>query len=123
MIIEKQAPPGQDPVTEPSGRFATDLPCYPTGVFTSEPDLENVCRGIAPGTYTVTETAAVGDGAEFVSLSCGDANSSVDPETRTATIRVEPNEMVRCVFVNRASSEADTARGVTVTDTLPPVPT
>ena len=38
---------------------------------------------------------------QFVSLDCDDTNSETD--SRTATIRVEANEIVRCVWVNRDS--------------------
>jgi uncharacterized repeat protein (TIGR01451 family) len=57
-----------------------------------------VVNGLAPGTYTSTEAAATG--FSLTSISCGDANSSGDLGTRTATFRVGVGETVRCIFTN-----------------------
>jgi hypothetical protein len=76
------------------------------------------CINRVPGTYTISESALVGN-AEFVSLSCDDANSTVDQETRTATIHVDPNETVGCVWVNQTPSTEDVAHNVVMTDQLP----
>jgi hypothetical protein len=130
VIIEKQAPAGQDPGVTPGGSFSTTLPengfscpTFQGGFMLHADEIAQVaCELVVPGTYTVTEEAALGAGAEFVSLSCDDANSTVDLPTRTATIRVEANETVRCAYVNRTPAAGEIARNVTLRDQLPTGP-
>ena len=126
VIIEKQAPAGQDQQVNPSATFSSDLDCVlpdDASTFTLLAGGDALgCTHVVPGTYTVTETAAVGAGAEFVSLDCDDANSTENPATRTATIRLEANETVRCTFVNRMPSEGATALAVSLSDPLPEAP-
>jgi hypothetical protein len=117
VIVEKQAPGDQNPFFEPGATFSSDLPCF--GLLTLFSGQEGACGSLVPGTYTVSEEEVLGAAAEFVSLSCDDDNSTVDPATRTATIRVEADETVRCVFVNRTPREDTAARNVTLTDELP----
>jgi hypothetical protein len=126
VIIEKLAPASQDPQVNPSATFSSDLDCVlpdDASTFTLLAGGDALgCTQVVPGTYTVTETAAVGAGAQFVSLACDDANSTIDAQTRTATIRVEANETVRCTFVNQVPSGSATADAVSLDDPLPEAP-
>jgi hypothetical protein len=53
---------------------------------------------VVPGTYTVTEGAV--DDWKNAKIECDDGNSTVDLDTRTATIKVGNNEHVTCTFTN-----------------------
>ena len=55
---------------------------------------------VAPGVYTVTESAPPSGGWKLTALSCNDANSSGDVTFATATFTVEPGEDVTCTFFN-----------------------
>ena len=123
VIIEKQAVPGSD-----LGDFAhitsPDLPQCQLGVFEFSAGTQRISAAMTcvPGTYHVTEQEPTGAGDHFVMLSCDDKNSTWDEEaTRTATIHLEEDETVRCVFVN-AGQSATTAHNVTLTDELPSGP-
>ena len=54
---------------------------------------------VAPGQYTVTETAV--SGFDLHSITCSDANSSGVIATGVATINVEAGESVTCTYVNK----------------------
>ena len=116
VVIEKQAPAVHLPLQEPSGNFEHNFSGSTalTGLIASGNDLE---YAVEPDTYRVSEIVPSLD--QFVSLDCDDANSETD--SRTATIRVEANEIVRCVWVNTAGATGD-ARNVTLTDDLPAAP-
>jgi hypothetical protein len=117
VIIEKQAPADHGP-GEPVGFFQAGTLVFPPTFLAAG---EAAALSVAPGTHTITETALSPGNAEFVSLDCDDENSTEDQQTRTATIHVEPNETVRCTFVNRVRVEPD-ALNVTLTDQLPSGP-
>ena len=119
IIIEKQGAP--DSLFTGEATFESDITaCGST--FALFPGGELVCNiGLAPGTYHVTEDEPTGAGDHFVSLDCDDANSIEDQATRTATIHLEEDETVRCVFVN-AGTGSSTANNVTLTDELPSGP-
>ncbi len=53
---------------------------------------------VVPGTYTVTEGAV--DGWKNTKIECDDGNSTGDPATGVATIKVGANEHVTCTFTN-----------------------
>ena len=74
------------------GNFSLDDDTDPT-----LPDRRTFTQ-VAPGQYTVTESAV--NGWKLTGLSCSDANSTGDLATRTATINVGPNENVTCTFTN-----------------------
>jgi uncharacterized repeat protein (TIGR01451 family) len=57
-----------------------------------------VVSGLAPGTYTSTE-AVIADWI-LTSVSCDDANSSGNLDSRTATFRLAAGETVTCTFTN-----------------------
>jgi Prealbumin-like fold domain len=119
VIVEKQAPATHDPSLEPAGAFTDDLPpCLFTGIPSGS---EQICANVVPGTYAVTETDISGSG-HLVSLRCDDANSTWDLATRRATIRVEANETVRCVWINAAQAGNGAATNVRLTDQLPAGP-
>jgi hypothetical protein len=127
IIIEKQAPADQNPLITAGGSFTPDkFPCTLDGGFAIGAGGEFSCNFLAPDTYAVTETAPTSsvpdtEAAEFVSLECDDPNRNTtwDLQTRTATIRLEDGETVRCVFVNRTLSPADAAQNVVISDQLP----
>ncbi len=73
-----------------------DLPCNLQGIASGS---EQTCANVVPGTYTVTESALSTNG-RFVSLRCDDPNNNSTFSGAVATIRVEANETVRCVWVN-----------------------
>jgi Domain of unknown function DUF11 len=121
VIIEKQAPADQDPALELSlfGTFSENLACG--GNSNISAGSARVCTYEVPGTYRVTESAPSTNG-RFLSLRCDDNNSTTDPATRTATIRLEADETVRCTWLNAAPSGQDAATNVTLTDELPAGP-
>jgi hypothetical protein len=69
-----------------------------SGSFILNDGWTQTFTSVAPGTYTVTEDEVAG--WTIGDLSCDDANSTADPFTRTATIRVEAGEVVQCRFRN-----------------------
>lgn len=78
------------------------------GIFTLDDGGTETFAGVAPGTYTVTEDDPSSSGFTLAGLSCNDANSSGDVNSRTATINVEAGETVRCTFRNLETSPTDT---------------
>src|SRR4029453_9384943 len=103
IIIEKQGAPDDHPAFAQSATFTTDIPGCGPGGFGLFPGSEIHCgNSIAPGTSSVTEDEPTGAGNAFVSLSCDDADSTTDQGTRTATIHLQADETVRCVFVDTA---------------------
>ncbi|MEM1080748.1 MAG: Ig-like domain-containing protein [Pseudomonadota bacterium] len=54
---------------------------------------------LLPGTYSVTEAVPVGWLLE--AIECDDTNSTGDLVSATATFRIEPSEIVECIFTNR----------------------
>ena len=66
---------------------------------------------VAPGTYSVTESAKAG--WSLTSIECDDNNSVGDLSTGTVTVNVEPGEDVLCIFLNTKE----------VVPTVPTVPT
>ena len=62
---------------------------------------------VAPGTYMVTEQDPASSGYSLAEISCEDADSTGDVNTRTATVRVDGGETVRCTFVNFEASPTD----------------
>jgi len=78
------------------------------GSFTLNDGGTKTFAGVTPGTYTVTENDPSGAGFSLADLTCDDADSSVDVNSRTATIRLAATETVRCSFRNFAAAPADT---------------
>ncbi|HYC89729.1 MAG TPA: IPTL-CTERM sorting domain-containing protein [Thermoanaerobaculia bacterium] len=75
------------------------------GTFTLNDGGTRTFTNIAPGTYSVSENAMAG--YTLGDLACDDANSTGDPFTRTATVRLEAGEVVQCTFRNFASTATD----------------
>jgi CSLREA domain-containing protein len=75
--------------------------------------------GLLPGTYSAQE-ADPGPGFELESIACDDENSGGDQASRTATIRLEPGETVKCVFTNRKRPEPPPNRPPDCTGTAQP---
>ncbi|MCS7006481.1 MAG: DUF11 domain-containing protein [Gaiellaceae bacterium] len=94
IVVEKQTVP--DGYRPPGGPFVF------TGAIEARlGDGESASRRVAPGTYTVTEVERAFWDVEIV---CNDGDSSGDNEQRTATYRVDPGELVTCVFTNTKRS-------------------
>ena len=108
IILEKQGAPDDNPSFAQVALFTTNVPgACGGGAFGLAPGSEVHCgNSIDPGTYQITEEEPTGAGNAFVSLSCDDANSTWDLATRTATIHLEQDETVRCVFVDTSHSSA-----------------
>ena len=101
IIIEKH--------TDPSGGTGFGFTENITpGSFTLNDGGTKTFPGVTPGTYTVTENDPSGAGSTLADLTCDDADSSVDINSRTATIRVAATETVRCSFRNFAAAPTDT---------------
>jgi hypothetical protein len=103
IIIEKQTVPngaatsfGFTQDVDASGAFSL----IDNGTKTFVSVLPNTEEG-APAYYTVTEDDPT-PGFDLTNLVCDDANSTESVATRTAQIRVESGETVRCVFTNTA---------------------
>ena len=96
MIIDPQAPAGQDPFLESqiAATFSLDFVgstcANPLGPITTT--FEQACFGVVPGTYTVSETTLSPSSARFVSLSCDDNNSSVDQQQAPPRSRSKPTK-------------------------------
>ncbi|HEU4522749.1 MAG TPA: CHRD domain-containing protein, partial [Thermoanaerobaculia bacterium] len=78
------------------------------GTFTLADGGTQTFAGVAPGTYTVTENDPSSGGFTLGDVSCNDADSTADDNTRTATIRVDAGETVRCTFRNLETAATDT---------------
>ena len=88
IIIEKQTNPNGDPATfDFTGEIVTTLG-----------DEGTASKSVGPGTYSVTEAAK--EGWTLTAGRCDDQNSGLNFDTRSATIRVEPGETVKCTFEN-----------------------
>ena len=96
IIIEKQTDPDGA-----AGGFIFTAERLTTGSFGLFDNGATTFSNVAPGTYNVRE-ANPGPNFGLTSIQCTDANSTANLETRTATIRVDPGETVRCVFTNKA---------------------
>jgi Prealbumin-like fold domain len=95
IIIEKQTDPDGA-----SGGFTFTAERLTSGNFGMADGGTRTFTNVAPGTYNVRE-ADPGPNFEVGSIVCTDANSTGNLETRTAVVRLEPGESVRCVFTNR----------------------
>lgn len=62
---------------------------------------------LAPGSFTVTETATAGWTLTGLACTDPDNGSSVSPATRTATIDLDAGENITCTFTNSATGIAD----------------
>ena len=78
------------------------------GAFTLDDGGSETFSNVAAGTYSVTENDPGGSGYSVAEVSCADANSSGNANTRTATIDVSAGETVRCTFHNFAAQATDT---------------
>ena len=75
--------------------------------FTLDDGDTQTFSSVAPGTYTVTENDPTPGGYTLADLSCDDADSSGDPDTRIATINVDAGEVVTCRFRNFETAPTD----------------
>ncbi len=97
IIIEKDT----DPPGGAGFGFTNDIPGGPD-VFTLDDGEAQIFTNIPVGTYTVTEdnpTITPG-GFLLTDLSCNDMGSSTSIATRTATIDLDPDEIIICRFIN-----------------------
>ena len=77
-----------------------------SGTFTLNDGGSQTFTSVAEGTYTVTEDAVAG--SSVGDISCDDTNSTGDLASRSATIRLEGGETVRCTFRNFETAPTDT---------------
>ena len=116
IIIEKQ--------TVPEGGenfdFATDIPGSGNDSFTLDDKESEIIVNVPAGQYEVTEfDPSIDPGGYTLSdIVCDDIGSSTDVPTRTATIDMDPNEIITCTFTNTTILE-----GLTISkfDTPDPV--
>ena len=71
------------------------------GTFTIGDGGEQVFANVPAGTYTVTEN--VKSGWSLTDVVCGDTDSTGDPSSRSATVRLQGGENVTCTFTNLQS--------------------
>lgn len=100
VMIRKETFPG-------GGSGFTFHETMTNGNFALNDDGSRTFSGVPPGTYTVTENDPAGNGYTVADVSCTDADSSGNPSTRSATVRVEAGETVVCTFSNFATSPSD----------------
>ena len=77
------------------------------GGFTLDDGDSRTFASVAPGAYTITENDPSGAQYTVADVSCNDADSAGDANTRAATINVDAGETVRCTFVNFKTSPTD----------------
>jgi hypothetical protein len=78
-----------------------------SGSFTLADGASQTFNAVPAGTYTVTENDPSGAGYALAALTCDDADSTTDTNSRTATIRLTAGETVRCTFRNFAAAPTD----------------
>ena len=100
IIIEKQTAPAGG-----TGFGFTET--ITSGTFTLNDGGTETFASTAPGTYTVTEDDPSGSGYTVGDVSCDDANSTGNANTRSATIVLEAGETVRCTFRNFETDPTD----------------
>lgn len=77
-----------------------------SGGFVLNDTQTRTFTGVTPGTYTVTENLPAG--WSLADIRCEDGDSTADTNSRTATIRLDAGETVRCTFRNFEVAPADT---------------
>jgi hypothetical protein len=85
--------------------FSDDVPGGPAAFVLGDGGTQEFAS-VAPGTYSVTEAdpAVTPGGFALSDLACDDADSTADPFTRTATVRLQALEVVTCAFRNFATA-------------------
>ena len=103
IIIEKETVP----VGGINFGFTTNIPGTGNGNFLLDDGESKTILSIPAGTYLVTEgNPAISPGGFVLSdIVCDDMGSSTDVVTRTATIDLDPNEIITCTFINTLSLE------------------
>jgi uncharacterized repeat protein (TIGR01451 family) len=103
IIIEKETVP----VGGIDFGFITNIPGTGNGNFMLDDGESKTILSIPAGTYLVTEdNPTISPGGFILSdMVCNDMGSSTDVPTRTATIDLDPNEIITCTFTNTASLE------------------
>jgi hypothetical protein len=100
VIIEKETAPA-------GGSGFSFSESITSGTFSLDHGGTETFTAVAPGTYTVTESDPSGSGHSLAAIVCDDADSTVDTNTRTATVRVTGSETVRCTFRNFEAAATD----------------
>lgn len=88
--------------------FTDDVPGSP-GSFTLNDGQTQTFSTVPGGTYTVSENdpAVTPGNYTLGDLSCDDADSTTSTLSRTATIQLQPGEVVTCTFRNIETAPAD----------------
>jgi hypothetical protein len=120
VVIEKQAPADQQAAVPVGAAFNHDVFGSSASSGTAAAGINHMIRlDSPPGSYAATDLPGFGD--RFVGADCDDGDSTVSGPT--ATMRVQADELVRCVFVNEdRNSPPDLATNVTLVDDLPQAP-
>jgi len=111
--------------TSPAGgtgfTFTDNVPGGP-GSFTLNDGATQTFSAIAPGTYTVTESAA--SGYALTDVVCTDGDSAGNPFARTATVSLQAGETVTCTFHNLRTFASPTifVFGLSGAQEVPPTP-
>ena len=77
--------------------FTDDVPGSP-GAFSLDDGGEREFGGVAPGTYTITETLL--PGYALADVSCDDGDSAGNVAARSAAVSLQAGETVTCTFRN-----------------------
>jgi hypothetical protein len=78
------------------------------GTFSLDHGATQTFSAVTPGTYSVTEGDPTASNHTLGAVSCDDADSSGDVNTRTATINLAAGETVLCTFRNIETAPTDT---------------
>jgi plastocyanin len=103
IVIEKQTDP--DGATEPfefAAEHADIAGTRTAGFFQLRDGETRTYSNQPPGLYNIKEFQDAS--LRLASITCDDGNSTVNLETRTASVRLEARETVRCVFRNGPGS-------------------
>ncbi|HKR62721.1 MAG TPA: CHRD domain-containing protein [Thermoanaerobaculia bacterium] len=93
------------------------------GSFTLNDGGTQTFSNVTAGTYTITENAR--SGFALADVTCSDDDSAGNPFARTATIHLQPGELVTCTFRNLQTFTAPTnfVFHLSGDQEVPPVPT
>ncbi|HWW61015.1 MAG TPA: CHRD domain-containing protein, partial [Thermoanaerobaculia bacterium] len=79
--------------------FTDNIPAT-SGSFTLNDAGAQTFANVTPGTYTVTENDPTAGGYTLTGIVCDDADSTTNPFSRAATVRLQAGELVTCTFRN-----------------------
>lgn len=98
-----------------SFQFLSNLPALNTTLTTVGGVGELVATGVAAGQYTIRLEDLTADGYAVSSITCNDADSTVDLANQSITLQISPNESLSCVF---SAADTRTAAGEAIGEFL-----